>query len=85
MESKGAMKQVVWIVFIFAVVLASCKSDSAAPPAPSIDPVPKRSVGSLAAPSSASLADLSSSNDAARTEFNSHKQEVRFLTLLAPT
>lgn len=36
-------------------------------------------------PSKASLPDLSASLDAARTEFNAHKQEARFLTLLAPT
>jgi hypothetical protein len=84
-ESKGTMKQVMRIIFIFAVGLASCKPDPAPQPAPSTDPVPKRSVGSLTTPSATSLADLSSSLDAARTEFNAHKQEVRFLTLLAPT
>ena len=35
--------------------------------------------------SKASLPDLSISLDAARTEFNVHKQDARFLTLLAPT
>ena len=33
----------------------------------------------------AALPDLSGSLDAARTEFNAHKHEARFLTLLAPT
>lgn len=33
----------------------------------------------------ATLPDLSTSLDAVRTEFNAHKQEARFLTLLAPT
>ena len=31
------------------------------------------------------LPDLSASLDAVRAEFNAHKQEARFLTLLAPT
>lgn len=30
------------------------------------------------------LTDLSASLDAIRTEFNAHKQEARFLTLLSP-
>ena len=33
----------------------------------------------------AALPDLSGSLDAVRTEFNAHKHEARFLTLLAPT
>lgn len=33
----------------------------------------------------ATLPDLSTSLDAVRAEFNAHKQEARFLTLLAPT
>ena len=33
----------------------------------------------------AALPDLSGSLDAVRAEFNAHKQEARFLTLLAPT
>lgn len=33
----------------------------------------------------AKLPDLSTSLDAVRTEFNAHKHEARFLTLLAPT
>jgi len=35
--------------------------------------------------SAASLPDLTTSLDAARTAFNAHKQEARFLTLLSPT
>ena len=31
------------------------------------------------------LPDLSASLDGVRTEFNAHKHEARFLTLLAPT
>jgi hypothetical protein len=31
------------------------------------------------------LVDLSTSLDAARTEFNAHAHEARFLTLLSPT
>ena len=37
------------------------------------------------AASAASLGDLSTSLDAVRAEFNAHKREARFLTLLAPT
>jgi hypothetical protein len=33
----------------------------------------------------AKLPDLSGSLDGVRAEFNAHKQEARFLTLLAPT
>jgi hypothetical protein len=33
----------------------------------------------------AALPDLTTSLDAARTAFNAHKQEARFLTLLSPT
>jgi hypothetical protein len=33
----------------------------------------------------APLVDLSASLDAARTEFNAHKRDARFVTLLAPT
>jgi hypothetical protein len=33
----------------------------------------------------ASLPDLTTSLDAARTAFNAHEQELRFLTLLSPT
>lgn len=33
----------------------------------------------------AKLPDLSTSLDAVRAEFNAHKHEARFLTLLAPT
>jgi hypothetical protein len=40
---------------------------------------------STAAPASAALTDLSTSLDAVRAEFNAHKQEARFLTLLSPS
>lgn len=69
------MKQAGSIVLIFAVGLASCKRGSTPQPVTSADPVP----------TTTSLTDLSVSLDAARTEFNAHKQEARFLTLLAPT
>jgi len=36
-------------------------------------------------PAGPGLADLSGSLDAVRSEFNAHKQEARFLTLLSPT
>jgi hypothetical protein len=36
-------------------------------------------------PATASLTDLTTSLDAVRTEFNAHKGEARFLTLLSPT
>jgi hypothetical protein len=52
-----------------AVAALGCNSESSAKPQAS----------------KASLLDLSVSLDAARTEFNAHKQEARFLTLLAPT
>jgi hypothetical protein len=41
--------------------------------------------GSQAHDDGAKLPDLSASLDAVRTEFNAHKHEARFLTLLAPT
>ena len=43
--------------------------------------------GAPAAPaaSAATLIDLGGSLEAMRAEFNAHKQESRFLTLLAPT
>lgn len=56
-------------VLALAVAALGCNSESSAKPQPS----------------KASLPDLSASLDAARTEFNAHKQEARFLTLLAPT
>jgi hypothetical protein len=41
--------------------------------------------GSAAHDDPPALPDLSASLDAARTEFNAHAHEARFLTLLAPT
>lgn len=57
------------LVLALAAVAAACNSDSAAKPTPA----------------TASLTDTSKSLDAVRTEFNAHKQEARFLTLLSPT
>ena len=52
------------------IALASCSSGkSPAPPPPPPD----------------TLADLSPSLAALRSEFNAHSQEARFLTLLSPT
>lgn len=56
-------------VLALAVAALGCNSESNAQPQAS----------------KPSLPDLSVSLDAARTEFNAHKQEARFLTLLAPT
>jgi hypothetical protein len=42
-------------------------------------------VGCKPAPDTSALPDLTTSLDAARTAFNAHKQEARFLTLLSPT
>jgi hypothetical protein len=41
--------------------------------------------GSSAHDGGAALPDLSASLDAARSEFNAHVHEARFLTLLSPT
>jgi hypothetical protein len=41
--------------------------------------------GRREAASAPALQDLSGSLDAARTEFNAHVHEARFLTLLSPT
>ena len=57
------------LLLLTALVVGACNADSAAKPA-------KDDVA---------LVDLSTSLDAVRTEFNAHKQEARFLTLLAPT
>ena len=56
-------------ILLLALAVVACKSDSEAKPEPA----------------TASLADLTESLDAARTEFNAHKGEARFLTLLSPT
>jgi hypothetical protein len=37
------------------------------------------------APDERALVDLNASTAAARSEFNAHKHEARFLTLLSPT
>jgi hypothetical protein len=66
-----------------AVVLSLSGCDKKAPPAeeqaPSATSEPAKTVP--AAP----LGDLSASLAAARTVFNAHKGEARFLTLLSPT
>ena len=56
-------------LLLFALAVLACRSDSEAKPKPT----------------TASLADLTKSLDAVRTEFNAHKGEARFLTLLSPT
>ena len=65
------------VLIVLVAVSAACKSKSATQDAPA-----------SSAPqvvSTANLADLSTSLDAVRVEFNAHKKEARFLTLLAPT
>ncbi|MEO7736122.1 MAG: hypothetical protein ABIY55_34510 [Kofleriaceae bacterium] len=57
------------LAFVLALAVAACNSDLAAKPATT----------------KVTLTDLSKSLDAVRAEFNTHTQEARFLTLLAPT
>ncbi len=65
------MKRV--LVFTLLVVAAgACKSKATSSPDAS------------AAATAARLSDLSSSLDPVRTEFNAHRKEARFLTLLSP-
>jgi len=66
-------------LLIVAALALGCESKKAAPP-----PENKRATPAATAPE-ASLGDLSTSLAAARTAFNAHKGEARFLTLLSPT
>lgn len=61
---------------------AACKSK----PASQSKPVPSSTATpTTTGATAANLTDLSISLDAVRAAFNAHKQEARFLTLLAPT
>lgn len=67
------------LLIVAALALVGCKSKKSAPP-PEDKPAPSAAV----APE-APVGDLSTSLAAARTAFNAHKGEPRFLTLLSPT
>jgi hypothetical protein len=58
---------------------AACDKKSSPDPAPEVE----KDAAKTAAPSK--LGDLSMSLAAVREEFNAHKGEARFLTLLSPT
>jgi hypothetical protein len=68
-----------WLFVLSFIMTVGCRSQSTA------------GQDAFAAPASATraaaanLTDLSASVDAARTEFNEHKHEPRFLTVLSPT
>lgn len=65
------------VVLLVAAAVAAC-TDARLPQRPvASDPRP--------VPARARLTDLSGSLDALRADFNAHKGERRFLTLLAPT
>jgi hypothetical protein len=61
--------------------LSACNAQPASPSLPAPAPIPAQ------APSvtTASLIDLSPSLDALKADFNAHRGEARFLTLLSPT
>ena len=60
-------------------VLAACTAETAGPASPS----PRQP--SVQAPGDGALVDLTASLDALRTNFNAHRGEARFLTLLSPS
>ena len=60
-------------------VLAACTAETAGPASPS------PGQPSVQAPGDGALADLTASLDALRTNFNAHRGEARFLTLLSPS
>ena len=65
------------LALLVLATLAACSSDPSSPPAPA----------QAAAPTPAPVAqtDLSASLDALKADFNAHRGEARFLTLLSPS
>jgi hypothetical protein len=65
------------LALLVLVTVVACSSDPSSPPAP----VP------AAAPTPAPVAqtDLTASLDALKADFNAHRGEARFLTLLSPS
>ncbi len=59
-------------------VLAACTAETAGPASPTPGPA-------SAQPSDGTLVDLNASPDALKTNFNAHRGEARFLTLLSPS
>ena len=59
--------------------LAACTAETAGP----TSPTPTQA--SVPAPGGGALVDLSTSLDALKTNFNAHRGEARFLTLLSPS
>ncbi len=59
--------------------LAACTAETAGPPSPT------PAQASVPAPDRGALVDLSTSLDALKTNFNAHRGEARFLTLLSPS
>lgn len=70
------------LVLLAAAMSAIACRDSAKPSAAALATEPSARPARTEAPE---LVDLSSSLEAIRLEFNAHKNEKRFLTLLAPT
>jgi PBP1b-binding outer membrane lipoprotein LpoB len=60
-------------------VLAACTAETAGP----ASPTPAQA--SVQAPGDGALVDLTASPDALKTNFNAHRGEARFLTLLSPS
>lgn len=83
------MRTVVAIIAAVALPSFGCDRKSAPDkqPVPMSDAEPRAMLDSAPKKEAARvmLVDLSTSLAAARTEFNAHKGEARFLTLLSPT
>lgn len=86
-SSLPATSRAQWWVLAAALVVAGC-SDRAPAPAPEVKGRAAPHTGAAAtvpAPRPPAIVDLSSSLEAIRADFNAHRGENRFLTLLAPT
>lgn len=59
-------------------VLAACTAETAGPASPTPGPASVQ-------PGDGALVDLAASPDALKTNFNAHRGEARFLTLLSPS
>jgi outer membrane murein-binding lipoprotein Lpp len=67
------MKRAALLLAVCVAAIGGCKSRSTATPS-----------GADASTTATKLTDLSTSLDAVRADFNAHKQEARFITLLSP-